>query len=412
VLKISGGDMLSNRHYLAKVLQREARKQGITLIVQPTTSASEALEKVRAAGAGAKDGLDLAFIPGGAETTTRGGVEHVATLFPEMIHLLVKPPTKGITDLKGKSVNMGAKNMAAHEVYLALTRYAGFTAGVDFVEQNLGPEELLELPKNSNVPDAILISSSVPSYLVEELVHKHGYRLAEIPFPKALALRKGWAAGGEILAYTYQAEPVPVPEHDTVTVALNLHLVAHSQVDPKAISTLLEVLYSPSVANVVPLDEARISIPSGYPLSAGLTRYLARNEPVFTRETGEKYRALLGLLVAVASLVMAVRRTFKPKQGKVHGYKHTVELYAKALDELDNNKDDHPNDAARAWLQFLREKLRSMCNELQDLHATNKDEKIPHLMQSTLKRATEAYGRAEKLSAKAPWATQRPGGEA
>ena len=41
------------------------------------------------------------------------------------------------------------------------------------------------------MPDAILLVSSVPSYLVEILVRKHHYQVMEIPFPESLALRHG-----------------------------------------------------------------------------------------------------------------------------------------------------------------------------------------------------------------------------
>src|SRR5580693_6920227 len=103
VATITGGDIVTNRHFLAKILQGEAQKVGITLIVKPVHGAAEELEAV-------SDGrVDFALVQGGLETTYRN-VEHVATVIPEPVHLLVKPYVKGMGDLRGRSVNLGPKD--------------------------------------------------------------------------------------------------------------------------------------------------------------------------------------------------------------------------------------------------------------------------------------------------------------
>ena len=88
-LSITGGDIVTNRHYLARVLQSEAKKQNITLIVRPVDDTTLALKMV------SEGKLDLALIPGGLSTVFPN-VEHVATVSPEMVHLLVKPGIQGM----------------------------------------------------------------------------------------------------------------------------------------------------------------------------------------------------------------------------------------------------------------------------------------------------------------------------
>lgn len=307
-LRISGGGILTNRHFLATVLQREARKKGIVLIVTPVRKAAATRDKL----VGGE--LDLAFVQGGQETLP-DGIEHVATVLPELVHLLVKRDIEGMAYLKGKRVNMGAKLSDARAIFTTVTRFAGYHEGVDFVDLDYTAEKLLELP-DDKLPDAVFLLSSVPSYLAERLVQDHHYHVVEIPFPESLALRHGWASNGKILAYTYgqkttAPEKAPNPEKDIVTVAVNMHLIANATVDPKAISELLEVLYSPSVHNVVPVDGNLIAIPSGYPLSPGLTRYLARDEPLLTHELGEKLKSLCELAGTLLSMGLVVRRWSK-----------------------------------------------------------------------------------------------------
>ncbi len=308
---ITGGDIVTNRHFLAKILQSEGQKAGLGLIVKPVSGAIGELEAV------SEGRVDFALVQGGLETTYPN-VEHVATVIPEPVHLLLRPYVKGLTDLRGRSVNLGPKDAGVREIGLVLTRFAGYTENADYVETNYADEALLALPEHK-MPDAIVTISSVPSYLVEILVKKHNYRVAEIPFPEALALRHGWVANGQILGYTYNLNP-PVPDRNIVTVAVNMHLVANAHVDPAVVEKLLEVLYAPSLASHFrqQLDEKEITIPSGYPFSAGLTRYLHRNDSLLTLETWNKLQSSFALVMSFAGMFIVIVRWFRGVPQSLH----------------------------------------------------------------------------------------------
>jgi TRAP-type uncharacterized transport system substrate-binding protein len=303
-LSISGGDIVSNRHYLARILQNECAKKGVTLVVEPREGAVSVLQAV------SEGKIDLALIQGGLDTVFPN-VEHVATVGTELVHLLVKRGIRGMSELRGKSVNLGPKDSGERQVGVTITQFAGYAENVDYVETNFTAEQLLALPQE-RMPDAIFVISSVPSYLAEQLVRDRNYDVVEIPFPEALALRHGWAADGRILPYTYDLAP-PVPAQTIQTVAVNLHLVANSKVNPAAIEKVLEVLYSPSVANTLrqPIDEARIAISSGYPVSAGMTAYLNRNQSLFTLETWNKLAGMFGLVMSFGGMGIVVLKWFR-----------------------------------------------------------------------------------------------------
>jgi TRAP-type uncharacterized transport system substrate-binding protein len=336
VATITGGDIVTNRHFLTKILQAEAEKAGITLIVKPVHGAIAELDAV------SSGKVDLALVQGGLETTFRN-VEHVATVLPEPVHLLVKPYVKSMADLRGRSVNLGPKDAGVRDIGLALTRFAGYTENADYVETNYADEALLALPEHK-MPDAIVTISSVPSYLVELLVKKHDYRVVEIPFPEALALRYGWVANGQILGYSYNLNP-PVPEKNIVTVAVNMHLVANSRVDPALVEKLLEVLYSPSMASHSrqQLDDKRVTIPSGYPFSIGLTRYLHRNDSLLTLDTWNKIQSGFALAMSFAGMLIVIVRWFRgvPQSlhhdAELHTYLAEVADYLRELAKMDAN---------------------------------------------------------------------------
>jgi len=206
----------------------------------------------------------------------------------------------------------------------------------------------------------------VPSYLVEILVKKHHYSIVEIPFPEALALRHGWVANGQILGYTYNLNP-PVPERNIVTVAVNMHLVANARVDPALVEKLLEVLYSPSLASHLrqELDDKRITVPSGYPFSAGLTRYLHRNDSLLTLETWNKLQSSFALAMSFAGMFIVIVRWLR---GVPQSLPHDAELHACLAEvagcEREVAKMVESNDIDRARVGLLEARLVAMKSDL------------------------------------------------
>lgn len=303
-LSITGGDILSNRHYLARRLAEEAADNGVALQVDPVAGSQEALELLE------EGKLDLAFIQGGLDNHYPH-VVHVATVAPELLHILVRPEIKDISELRGKLVNLGARRGGTRVIAKQVLEFSGLTDGIGYVESNFASEDLLSL-RADKLPDAIVVTSFAPSDIVEYLVKERGYNLLEIPFPASLALRLGWVADSKILAYTYNVKP-PVPSRDIKTVGVNLHLVARHDVDSRAIFQVLESLFSPSLEArlKMKLDESQLTIPSGFHLSEGTKLFLARKNPLFSSATLDRIKALFGLLLSVGSTILVIFKWFR-----------------------------------------------------------------------------------------------------
>lgn len=301
---ITGGDILSNRHYLTRNIQEQATASGLSLEIKPTNGSREALTLVD------EGKLDFAFIQGGLELQFPN-VVHVATVAPELLHVLVRPEIKDIASLKGKRINLGSKKGGTRIVTKQILSFSGLTEGVDYVETNIPIEELLSMDVE-RMPEAVVITSFAPSDIVDYLVKEKNYALLEIPFPASLSLRLGWVADSKILAYTYNVAP-PVPAKDIKTIGVNLHLVANKNVDPRAVFKVLESLYSPDleVRLKIKMDENQILVASGYPLAAGTKMYLNRNNPLFSGEMVDQIKALFGLVLSVGSTLLVIFKWFK-----------------------------------------------------------------------------------------------------
>ena len=296
-LTISGGDILSNRHQLAMVMRNEGAKTGLHLIVRPIAGTFGILEAVN------DRAVDAALIQGGLDAPLPH-IRHVARILPETLHLLVRGDIHSLMDLKGRTVNLGSPQGGTRVIGEQVLAFSELRLGVDYAPSAYNAEELLALPE-AKLPDAVLNIATVPSFLAEELIRHKGFRLLEIPFPKALALRHGWVADAKILPYTYKTTP-PVPDKEIQSLGVDLFLVAHKDVPDLAVLRLLEVLYSTGVRSALRLhiDPNAIAWPSGYPHSGGTDRFLQRNEPLFSEESMDRFKAMLGLLMSGATFIM------------------------------------------------------------------------------------------------------------
>jgi TRAP-type uncharacterized transport system substrate-binding protein len=313
VLTISGGNILSQRHLLVRLLQEEAGQNYIALNIVKTTGSLDALEAVN------EGRLDLALVQSGIDSKYTN-VTHVATLPPELIHFLVKPNIQDIKDLKGTVINMGERGEGTNILANQILSYSNLKANADYVETNYSDEELVGMLPD-NLPDAIVEVSHAPSNLADFLVQKRGYHLIEMSFPPSLAKRLGWVADVNLLGFMYSINP-PVPQKDIKLVGVNLHLVANKDVDPKAISAILKILYSPHLQSrfANSISESDLLLPSGYPISSGTKYYLASKQPIFTQAMVDKVKSILGLLATLASIIAVAWRWFKSPADEEFSY--------------------------------------------------------------------------------------------
>lgn len=307
-LTISGTDITSNRHFFAKALQQAAAENSVDLTLRPTGGSQEALALVAA------NSLDLAFIQGGLDAPGADVVQ-VATVASELLHFLVRPGITDFAGLRGRRINLGTRKGGTRLVAHQILDFAGLHEEIDYVESNMSTEDLLT-QLGERMPDAIVLTTLAPSDIVDYLVREQGYRLLEVPFAAAFALRHPWAAAADIGAYTYSAAP-PVPARTVATVGVKLCLVANRRVDPRAIVRLLETLYGPALEARLQmhLDESLILSGRSYPPAAGTRRFMERNEPLFARELLDKLKGTIGLLLSVYSALLVVLKWLRRVPG-------------------------------------------------------------------------------------------------
>src|SRR5262249_28177406 len=143
-----------------------------------------------------------------------------------------------------------------------------------------------------------------------------GYKLAPLPFAEAYGLDRLNPPSGEgvrvdrsmltpgvIPAYTYGSNPAE-PAKECPTICFPLVLVAQDDVDPEAVSALVETIYDSPLTNALrppALDEQV----GAFPRHPGTDRYLHRNDPVLTPAVAHRFGTLAGGLGALLSGAIA-----------------------------------------------------------------------------------------------------------
>ena len=313
ILSVTSGSVLSERHFLIKLLQDEAAENFLSLKVVKTAGSLDSLELVNSGK------VDLALVPGGL-INSFPNVRHVATLPPEFIHFLVKPHIKNLEDLKGKVINMGERRESTRILARQILSHLDFVADSDYVETNFSNEELIGM-RSDILPDVIVEVSYAPSVLVDFFVKRHDYHVLAMPFPAALAKRLSWITNVTLSEYTYSIIP-PVPSKDMPLAGINLHLVANANAEPKAIAELLKALYGPQINSRFSqkLVEEDLLIPSGYPVSAGTMLYLDSKKPTFTPELTDKLSTMFQLLMSLCSILVLIWKWFRSDQEQEFDY--------------------------------------------------------------------------------------------
>jgi TRAP-type uncharacterized transport system substrate-binding protein len=324
-LTMTAGNTAGTRHHLAEMLRVEAAARGISLDLRGTVGSEDALDQVNSGQ------LDCAFVQGGLSLGDRPNVRQVAMMHVEPLHLLVKKDladkvTERLAALEGKTVSIGEVGSGTHTLAVAVLTFAGLRPRTGSGSGGYIPRPLsrarLDAPA-SDLPDAIFLLSSLPSQPVKHLVTQRGYRLVPLPFGEAFALEalahdealaqtghtidKGRTYPVLIPAFTYGVEP-PVPPEALPTLGNRLLLVAHKNVDQKAVGQLIAALYGSELARIIrpPVDAKLMDLPPEMPWHDGAERYRQRNRPLVSGDVMNLAQKGSAILAAALSGVVVL----------------------------------------------------------------------------------------------------------
>ncbi|CAN5171840.1 hypothetical protein BH09SUM1_BH09SUM1_32000 [soil metagenome] len=378
-LHMTAGDVLSARHPLALKIAAEAEGLGLDIDVIPTEGSGDALKRVDS------HEFDFALVQGGMPFGEN--VRQVAALYPEPLHLLVRPEIAdgGFAALRGKRINLGPPDTGTNRLAAQTLAFAGLLPGRDFTAEELGYEELmLELP--ADLPDAIFMVQSVPSDMAGFFVKRRGYGLLELPFGDSMAVRDFSVTSAQIPLMAYSVDP-PVPDRPIATVANYLLLVANKDVPKKAVSNLLEAIFHRELARTANLPALNADSMQRIPeiaMHPGAEAFRDRNDPLLTTDFIDRMENLRSLIVSSAIALFILWRWYS-RRNSIGFEKYLAEVTSIEKRVMDLEKEARLN---LEELLKLRTQLSGLKSEALEKFAAGKL-KGEELMASFLTHVTD-----------------------
>jgi protein-S-isoprenylcysteine O-methyltransferase Ste14 len=308
------------RIYLAEEIRKEGAHHKLEIVLTSRHYGGlEALEEVNSPGS-----VHFALVPGGVQSGDLPTVRQVATLATEPLHVLVRPELAGtgLARLRGKRIAVGPPSMATHhlsrEVLASISLHPATEQKGGYTLDPVSPEDLYrELQRIDSLaetdrveplyalPDAVVFCAPVPSMLAEALIRTGNYQLLPVPFAEAFCserlnppnaqgvqVQRSMLTQTTIPAYTYRFDP-PMPAQACPTVGMPLLLVADQDVDPEAVSRLLETIYESPLRNQIRAQPLEDQV-AAFPLHPATEHYMHRTEPILKPEHASKIGPLLG----------------------------------------------------------------------------------------------------------------------
>jgi TRAP transporter TAXI family solute receptor len=186
------------------------------------------------------DTLDFAFNAKEAFKEPLKGMSVIATLYPEIIQVVVAAggPIKSFADLKGKKVGVGAPGSGTEANFRQLMDVYGMKKE-DVNAQYLSFSESAEAFKDKHI-DAFIVTAGIPNAGIMDVSAQNEIRILDIPADVAAKLTQKYPflAAVKVPANTYKGQTA-----DVSTVAVNAVLIAGNQLKPEMVYNLTKALF-------------------------------------------------------------------------------------------------------------------------------------------------------------------------
>ena len=319
-LTIATGDPQGEYYAFAQALATVvARHQPqIQIEVRATEGSVENLELLE------HERVQLALIQ--SDTIVSPSTKAVATLFPEIAHLIVSQESDidSFSKLKGKRIALMPKKSGSYQLFWSLSSHYGLT------EQDLetvvyAPIQAHELLRERKV-DALFRVIALGNPAVSQLLNHGQTKLVAIKQGAALQLFRPALLPSQIPQGTYNGA-VPIPPEELPVVAVEAVLVTREELPDSIVYEITRILFEARNELVKQSIQAAMIRRSeewshlGLSFHEGAKTYYNQNQPSFLVEYAEPLGLLLSLLVLGISSIWQLKMWLKGRQ------KNRADLY-------------------------------------------------------------------------------------
>jgi len=279
--------------------------------------------------------VDLAIVQ--HDTPTRPSVQAVASLFPEVLHLLIEKDAKGIPDLRGKRIAVArsllGKNGDPNDLASFFCR---------FIQRHSIARKDVEISRMDNLEDterafvhrevdAVVLFIAVGNECIGRLLTQQTRPATLLPIDvHTVETWYPYVEDAIIHRGAFWGTPA-IPENDIATVSVRALLLTRKQVNNDAIGEITRVLYEHRNTLMASNPRAAtVRLPSsgedlGVPLHAGAEAYYRRNKPGLLVTYADPIALFLSLSVLCISATWRLRLNFQQRQ-KNRADKYNLEI--------------------------------------------------------------------------------------
>lgn len=261
--------------------------------------------------------VQLALIQ--SDTTVSPSIQAIATLFPEILHLIVTEESdiNSFSELKGKRIALMPKGSGSYQLFWSLSSHYGLS-GQDFTTVALSPVEAHAALLSRKV-DALFRVIALGNPTVSQLLKDGRTELVPIEQGAAIQLFQPALFPSQIPQGTYNGA-VPIPAQDLPVVAVEAVLVTREDSDRSIIYEITRILFEARNELVKQnIQAAMIRQPEelndlGLPFHQGAKTYYNQDRPSFLVEYAEPLGLLLSTAVLCVSGIWQLKMWLQGKQ--------------------------------------------------------------------------------------------------
>jgi TRAP transporter TAXI family solute receptor len=256
-----------------------------------------------------------------SDTPGDASVRTIASLFPEVFHLLVQRNSdiQSIPDLRGKRVALMTKGSGSYTFFWELLQHYDLKSA-DLQATPLSPDAASEQFKQGQF-DALFRSIALGSDSMRSLIQATNASL--VPFDQVSALQLGaktaYVEPIQIPRGTYRGNPATPPQHLPVA-GVQAMLLSHESVSKALVYDITASLYEHrnELAALTP-RATTITVPKprgglGLPLHPGANDYYNQDQPGFLEQYAEAMGFLLSAGILLLSAIWNLRNRLQKRQ--------------------------------------------------------------------------------------------------
>jgi TRAP-type uncharacterized transport system substrate-binding protein len=311
VLRLSAGPESTRRHAVATWLSELSSQNNLDIDLFPNAGSEDSLNQLQS------NQLDLALVSSGVIVPDDDDIVVLGGMQLEAVHVLVRKEMSEnvslVDSIRGKRVNLGEKGSSEWLLSRELLAFARLQLPSDTHPGDVIPTEFTksELMKNAKailqaegtqkdalvaeLPDCLLVLSSVPSPMVQLLVEAAYYQIRPLPATRAFLLDNMSDSEAKTTVVKREfLEPASIPKHsyfakqgfptgDCETVGIRLLLVARRDLPSNVVKALMKTVFESEFQHRI-LPQSPRKLATSYPVHPAAVSYLDRNKPLIVQE--------------------------------------------------------------------------------------------------------------------------------